>query len=158
MLLASLTAMGLQRRGYDASLVLNMGKGIIAEEDTQAVRECAAALLAVTADELQSNMEGLNVYDLEQLSNAIEILDDVLATNFSTKASRLRMGGIRKVFRASSLQPSPPASPGEETNEQAVEEREDEQSPDQQGQLLPPQESPIVEVVTSQQKMVTVEC
>ena len=61
MLLASLTAMGLQRRGYDASLVLNMGKGIIAEEEMQAVRECAAALLAVTADELQSNMEGLNV-------------------------------------------------------------------------------------------------
>ena len=156
MLLSSLTAMCVQWRGRDASPVLNMGKGIVVEEQTQAVRECAAALLAVTADELESNMQRLNAYDLEQLSNAIEIFDDVLATNFSTKASRLRMAGISKVFRAS-LKPSPPLSPGEETNEQAADEERDEQS-QEEGELLSSQEVPGVEVVTSHQKMVTVEC
>ena len=81
MLLASLTAMGLQRRGYDASLVLNMGKGMIAEQETEALKGFAKALLEVAADELQLGIEGLNPYDLKQLSKAIEILDDVLATN-----------------------------------------------------------------------------
>ena len=159
MLLASLTALGLQRRGYDASLVLNMGKGTIAEQETEALKGSAKALLEVSADELQLGIEGLNPYDLKQLSKAIEILDDVLATNFSTSASRLRMTGIRKVF-SSSLGPSPPVSPEEETNEQATdEEREDEQSPDQEeGDLLPSQQVPGIQVVTSNQKMVTVEC
>ena len=158
MLLASLTALGLQRRGYDASLVLNMGKGMLAEQETEALKGCATALLEVSADELHSGLQGLNPYDLKQLSKAIEILDDVLATNFSSTASRLRMTGISKVFRAS-LSQSPP-SPGEETNEQATdEEREDEQSPDQEeGDLLPSQQVPGIEVVTSHQKMVTVEC
>ena len=156
MLLSSLTAMCVQWRGRDASPVLNMGKGIVVEEQTQAVRECAAALLAVTADELESNMQRLNAYDLEQLSHAIEILDDVLATNFSTKASRLRMGGISKSFRGSLMKPSEPVSPEEETNEQAAdEEREDEQSPDQEGE--PSQEVPGVEVVTRHQKKIMVE-
>ena len=157
MLLSSLTAMCVQWRGRDASPVLNMGKGIVVEQQMKALQRCAEALLAVAADEFQSGLKGLNAYDLEQLSNAIEILDDVLATNFSTKASRLRMAGISKVFRAS-LRPSPPLSPGEETNEQAADEERDEQSPDQEGELLPSQEVPGVEVVTSHQKMVAVEC
>ena len=154
MLLASLAAMALQRRRYSALLVLNIGKRIIAEEETEALRGCAEALLAVTADELRSGMFGLNAYDLEQLSKAIEILDDVLTTHFSTKTSRLRMGGINRSFKESVMQPSEPVSPGEE---QAVEEREDEQS-DQEGELLPVQEVPVVEVVTSHQKMLQVEC
>ena len=41
MLLASLTAMGLQKRGYDASLVLNMGKGLTAEKETEVLKDCA---------------------------------------------------------------------------------------------------------------------
>ena len=40
-LLASLTAMGLQKRGYDASLVLNMGKGLTAEQETEVLKGCA---------------------------------------------------------------------------------------------------------------------
>ena len=156
MLLASLTAMVLQRRGYDASLVLDMGKGIIAEEEAEALKGCAAALLNVAADELEDGLHKLNAYDLKQLSNSIEILDDVLATNFSTKASRLRMGGISKSFRGSLMKPSEPVSPEEETNEQAAdEEREDEQSPDQEGE--PSQEVPGVEVVTRHQKKIMVE-
>ena len=58
MLLASLTALGLQRRGYDASLVLNMGKGMIAEQETEALKGFATALLEVAADELQLGIEG----------------------------------------------------------------------------------------------------
>ena len=159
MLLASLTAMGLQRRGYDASLVLKMGKGMIAEQETEALKGCARALLEVSADELHSGLQGLNPYDLKQLSKAIEILDDVLATSFSSSASRLRMTGITQVFRAS-LGPSPPVSPAEETNEQATdEEREDDQSPDQEeGDLLPSHKVPGIAVVTSHQKMLVAQC
>ena len=156
MLLASLTAMGLQRRGYDASLVLNMGKGLTAEQETEVLRGYAKALLEVTTDELRCGLEGLNPCDLRQLSKAMEILDDVLAANFSSKASRLRMTGISKVFRAS-LRQSPP-SPGEETNKQAADEESEDESLNQAEERLGSLEVPGIEVVTSHQKMVKVEC
>ena len=150
MLLASLTAMCVQRRGHDASLVLNMGNGVVAVEQMKALQRCAEALLEVAAGELESGMRGLNNYDLKQLSNAIKILDDVLATNFSVSASRLRMDGISRGFRTSVVDPielSQPGSRWEETNEQA----------DEEAEHLAAQKAFGFEVVTSQQEMITVE-
>ena len=151
MLLASLTAMWAQRRGLDASLVLNMGTGVVAAEQMKALHRCAQALLEAAAGELESSMQGLNAYDLKQLSNAIEILDDVLATNFSISTSRLRMGGISKGFRPSVVDPmetSQPASSGDETNEQT----------DQEEERALPETVLGFDVVTRQQEMITTEC
>ena len=60
------------------------------------MKNCAEALLEVEADQLMSGLKKLNPYDLKQLANTIEIFDDLPVTEFSSRSTRLRAGGINR--------------------------------------------------------------
>ena len=99
MFLVSLLALFAEWRGRDAMLVLNT-ESVNAEEELSALKACANALLQVEADQLQSGIRDINAYDLKHISNAIEVLDDLLGANFSPSSSRLRLSRVNARYSA----------------------------------------------------------
>ena len=116
MFLVSFLALLAQWRGRDAIRVLNM-ESIHAEEELRALKSCAEALLQVETDQLLLGMKKINAYDLKQISNTIEIMDDLLGTKFSSGSSRLRLSGANERYTAQ--------FPGGVEAEQAASEAED---------------------------------
>ena len=94
MILASIAALCVAKCGGDPERMLNMGESWVLRQEVLALKSCAEALLEVQADELMSGFKELNPYDLKLLANAIEIVDSLLFTRFSSRTTRLTASGI----------------------------------------------------------------
>ena len=121
MFLASLLALLVQWSGRDAKKVLNM-ESMSAEEELRALKSCADALLQVETDQLVSGVNDLNAYDLKHISNAIEIMGDLLGTHFSSRRNRLCLGGVNASYIAQFEEGSKPEQAAE--SEKAVAEED----------------------------------
>ena len=97
MIFSGVVALCVERCGGNPERLLNMGDSWVVGQEVQALKNCAEALLEAEADQLMSGLRKLNPYDLKQLANTIEIFDDLLVTNFSSRSTRLREGSINRL-------------------------------------------------------------